>query len=329
MTRFLFYPGCSMDTSARAYSESLDAICGPLGLDLAEIRDWNCCGATEYAGLGLHPAYALIGRNLALAAGQADGTRTLIASCSACYLNLAKTDRYMRDSPVLNERVNSALEAGGLHYEPGSVEVRHLLDVIVNDVGLARVRESVVRPLHGLRVAPYLGCMVPRPDPDGRFADHDRPKTLDHLLGALGADVVEFPLATECCGGHMTQVSPRTGFELIHRLVRAAESSGADLMATVCPMCQINIDAFQAEMNRALGTHHRMPIVFFTQLMGVAFGMEPAKVGFGRELVDARPALARITPVPPAEEQAPPRRGGRPKGPALPMPEMHGEEVAP
>jgi len=327
MTSFLYYPGCSMDTSARAYAESLGAICAPLGIELEEIHDWNCCGATEYVSLSKTPAYALIGRNLALAAAQANGTSTLVASCSACYLNLAKTDRYMRDSRALDRRVNDALAAGGLSYTPGSVKVRHLLDVLINDIGLERVRASVVKPLRGLKVAPYLGCMVPRPDPDGRFAEQERPKALDQLLAALGAEVIDFPLATECCGGHMTQVSPDTGFELIRRLVRSAEDGGADIMATVCPMCQINVDAYQPEMNRHFETHHRMPIVFFTQLMGVAFGMDAAKVGFGRELVNARPALAKIvTAAEPEPAPVPARRAGRPKGPALPMPVMPGDQ---
>ncbi len=330
MTKFLYYPGCSMETSARAYAESLGAICAPLGLELQEIHDWNCCGATEYTGISLTPAYSLIGRNLALAAAQANGTETLVASCSACYLNLAKTDHYMSESPVLGRRVNDALSAGGLSYQAGSIKVRHLLDVLINDVGLDRVRASVVKPLRGMRVAPYLGCMVPRPDPDKRWSNHERPSELDQLLEALGADVVPYPLKTECCGGHMTQISPKTGFELIRRLVDGAQRAGADIMATVCPMCQINIDAYQPETNHFFGTRYKMPIVFFTQLMGVAFGLEPAKVGFGRELVDARPALAKIGTGPEPEPVAPmPKRGTRPKGPALPMPQMpEGQEVA-
>ena len=133
MNHYLYYPGCSMDSSARAYRDSLAAVGGRLGIEFAEIEDWNCCGATEYLSVSLTPAYALIARNLALAERQMDGSRTLVASCSACYLNLAKTDHYMQESPSLGQRVNLALAAGGLRYHPGAVEVRHLLDVIVHD----------------------------------------------------------------------------------------------------------------------------------------------------------------------------------------------------
>ncbi|HKZ69696.1 MAG TPA: CoB--CoM heterodisulfide reductase iron-sulfur subunit B family protein [Anaerolineales bacterium] len=328
MTRYLLYPGCSMESSARAYSDSLMAICEPLGLDLDEIRDWNCCGATEYLGISLTPAYALISRNLALAAQQANGTQTVVAPCSACYLNLAKADYYMRERPVLGERVNTALAAGGLHYQAGSLTIRHLLDVIINDIGLETVKQKVTRPLKGLRVAPYLGCMVPRPDYEKRWSNPEYPNELDRLLTALGAEVIDFPLKTHCCGGHMPHISPETAFELIRRLISAADQYKADLMVTLCPMCQLNIDAYQGEMNAHFRTEYRMPILFFTQLMGLAFGKGPKELGIGKELVNARSALAKIgVESPPAEQGGPPRKK---KAEGLPMPRMpHQEEVAP
>ncbi len=325
MTDYLYYPGCSMESTARAYRDSLAAVSAPLGIRFAEIDDWNCCGATEYLSVSLTPAYALIARNLALAEQQADGSRTVVAPCSACYLNLAKADHYMQESADLGRRVNDALAAGGLHYDPGAVEVRHLLDVIVHDIGYDAIAQRVVKPLRGLRIAPYLGCMVPRPDYAGRFEDHEQPRELDRLMATLGAEVVDFPLRTACCGGHMAQISPSTGFELIRRLVHGASTLGADVMVTVCPMCQMNIDFYQGEMNRHFHTDYRMPILFFTQLMGLAFGADPRALGFGAELVDARPALQRIgVEAPPPEE--PPGPGHphprRVKKTGLPMPSM-------
>jgi heterodisulfide reductase subunit B len=329
VTRYLYYPGCSMEGSGRAYQESITGICEPLGITLNEIADWNCCGATEYVGVSLSPAYALIARNLAIAAAEKRDGEPLVAACSACYLNLAKADSYMKERPLLNEHVNEALSAGGLHYDPGTIEVRHLLEVIMNDVGLDMVREKVVKPLAGLRVAPYLGCMLPRPDPDHRWKNHERPDDLDRLLAALGADVVDFPLKTECCGGHMTQIAPKVGLELIRRLVDEAEHRQADMMVTVCPMCQINIDAYQGEMNAEFHTKHKMPIVFFTQLMGVAFGLDPKKMGFGRELTDARPALKKIGKErPPVAMEAGPAHSPRPDKRALPMPSMESDEAS-
>jgi heterodisulfide reductase subunit B len=325
MSQYLYYPGCSMETSARAYGDSLMAIKDSLGLDLNEVKDWNCCGATEYLGISLTPAYALIGRNLALAHKQRDGMNTLVAPCSACYLNLAKADHYMAERPTLGQKVNVALEAGGLHYDAGSLTIRHLLDVIINDIGLDTVASKVTKPLKGLRVAPYLGCMVPRPDYDKRWSDHEHPNELDRLLKALGAEVIDFPLKTHCCGGHMTQISPATAFEMIRRLVQSAAHYNADLMVTVCPMCQMNLDAYQGEMNRYFHTNFAMPILFFTQLMGVAFGLDPQHLGFEKELVSARAAMARIgVEVPePEETQARPKKA---KKAGLPMPTMPGQE---
>jgi heterodisulfide reductase subunit B len=318
---YLFYPGCSNESSARAYYMSLMAISGSLGLELEEIKDWNCCGATEYLGISLVPAYALISRNLALASRQSNGTRTVVASCSACYLNLAKADHYMQERPSLGEKVNTALSAGGLSYKPGSLEIRHLLDVIINDIGLDKVKERVVKPLHGLRVAPYLGCMVPRPDYEKRWSDSEYPTELDRLLKALGAEVIDFPLKTHCCGGHMTQISPSTAFELIRRLISSADQYQADLMVTLCPMCQMNLDAYQNETNRYFHTHYNMPILFFTQLMGLAFGLLAQALGIGMEMVDSSKALSRIGVEVPVQEPPAPRKPRR-KAQGLPMPRM-------
>ncbi|MBI2757899.1 MAG: CoB--CoM heterodisulfide reductase iron-sulfur subunit B family protein [Chloroflexi bacterium] len=323
MNDYLLYPGCSMETSARAYHDSLLAISPIIGLNLKEIEDWNCCGATEYLGISLTPAYALIARNLALAANASNGTRSVVAPCSACYLNLSKADFHMRERPKLGQMVNEALAAGGLSYTPGSLEIRHLLDVIVYDIGLDAIKSKIVRPLKGLRVAPYLGCMVPRPDYEHRWSDYEYPVELDLLLDTLGAEVIDFPLKTECCGGHMTQIGPETAFQLIRRLISAADEYHADLMAALCPMCQINLDAYQGEMNHFFRTSYQMPIIFFTQLMGLAFGLDAKKLGFGLEIVSAKKAIAKIGIEIPETKAAVPARprklGGLPMPKPLPL----------
>jgi heterodisulfide reductase subunit B2 len=317
MNKYLLYPGCSMESSGIAYMESINSILEPLDLCFEEIDDWNCCGATEYLGINLIPAYSLIARNLALASKQMNGTRTIVAPCSACYLNLAKADYYMQERPSLSVKVNDALEAGGLQYKAGTLDVRHLIDILVYDVGLETIRSKVVRPLHGLKVAPYMGCMLPRPDYQHRWSDHEHPTELDDLLRALGADVIDYPLTTSCCGGHMTQIGPETAFELIRRLVADADERGAHLMATVCPMCQMNVDAYQNEMNHYFGTDYHMPVLFFTQLMGLAFGQEPGDLGIGVEMVTSRNALANIGVEVPITQEPTARKK---KDEGLPMP---------
>jgi heterodisulfide reductase subunit B len=309
-----------MESSARAYYLSLMEITEPLNMTLTEIEDWNCCGATEYVGISLTPAYALISRNLALASNQANGNTTVVAPCSACYLNLAKADHYMRERPTLGTRVNEALAAGGLHYEPGTLKIRHLLDVMINEIGLDQIEKSVTQPLKGLRVAPYLGCMVPRPDYEHRWSGYEYPTELDRLLKALGAEVIDFPLKTECCGGHMTQIGPSTAFELIRRLLHDADLYHADVMVTVCPMCQMNLDAYQRETNHHFKTNYHIPILFFTQLMGLAFGKDPKSLGIGLELVSAKEALKKIGVEVPQDEA--PKQPRKTKKEGLPMPRM-------
>jgi heterodisulfide reductase subunit B len=320
--KLLFYPGCSMQRTARPYLDSLMAIRESIGVELEEIADWNCCGATEYMSVHRVPAHALVGRNLALASRQAQGTDTLTAGCSACYLNLAKTDQQMREDPRLAAKVNDALQAGGLSYDAGSLKVRHLLDVVCNDVGYEAVQAKVVRPLHGLRLAPYYGCQVVRPDPDSRWDDREHPTAMDRLLRTLGAEVVDYPLKTQCCGGHMTVIGPDVAYGLIRRQVHGAATAGADAIVTLCPMCQLNLDAYQIEMNKHYGTSYAVPVLYFTQLMGLAFGRSPAELGIGKEFVPAAPALARISDQPPAAAEVAKKKRRPRAADGLPMPRM-------
>jgi heterodisulfide reductase subunit B len=328
MPEYLFYPGCSLQRSARPYLDSINAIRDFIALELKEVQDWNCCGATEYISIHHLAAHALVGRNLALAAQQVNGTHTVMAACSACYLNLAKTDSYLQADADLAEQVNAALAAGGLHYTPGTVRVRHLLDIVVNDIGLDAIRERVVRPLKGLRVAPYYGCMIARPDRDNRWDNVEHPMAMDRLIQALGAEVIDFPMKTHCCGGHMTQINLPVAFELIRRLLHGADQYQADVIVTLCPMCQLNLDAYQVDVNRYFNTDYHMPVIYFTQLMGLAFGLLPDALGLGKEFIDSRPALSRIgIEMPPDDvpgaEAAATRRARKPKAPeGLPMPQM-------
>ena len=318
--RYGYYPGCSMDYSAIAYYQSVMAVAPFLEIELIEVEDWNCCGAAEFGSVALLPSYALIGRNLALAEQQQRNSQLsqLVAPCSACFLNLSKINRYMSDSPDLAGKVNLALATGGLHYTPGSVRVRHLLDVVVNDIGCQAIGEKVARPLYQLRLAPYYGCLVVRPGSSDSFDDEQSPTSHDRLMRALGAEVVDYSLKTSCCGGHMTQVNEEVALGMLQRLLKNASDNKADAIVTLCPMCQFNLDAYQSHVNRQFATNFHIPILFFTQLMGLAFGMVPQDLGFGKEIVDARPALKKISPEPPRLE----RKKERPPKQALLMPDI-------
>ena len=320
--KYGYYPGCSIEKNAYAYHQSAMAIAQAFDLEFIEVEDWNCCGATEYFSVDALPAYALVGRNLAIAATQKldEEGNQLVAPCSACFLNLKKTDHYMGESPVLAAKVNEALAAGGFNYKPGSVKVRHLLDVFVNDVGFEAVSEKVTKPLYGLKIAPYYGCMITRPAKTGSFDSAEYPTSLDNLMNALSATVVDFPLKAACCGGHMTQISEDVALDLMFRIFKNASDNRADLIVTLCPMCQFNLDAYQEAVNKKFGTKFNLPILYFTQMVGLALGISEKELGIGKELVNAKDALANI------KEEAPPKpkRVTRSRE-ALPMPTL--EEV--
>ncbi len=285
--KYAYYPGCSLEVNAAAYDVSVRRVATVLGLEIQEIDDWNCCGATEYFSQDELTACAVIARNLALVD---PGCHQLTAPCAACFLNLKKVDRLMTEHADLNDKVNQALAAGGLKYQPGSVQVRHLLDVIHTDIGEAGVKAKVVRPLTGLRVAGYYGCQIVRPYKD--FDDPEYPTKLDDVLKWIGAEVVDYPVKSHCCGGHMTQISEPEAFELIRRLLHSAQEYKSDVIACLCPMCQLNLDAYQGRVNAFFNTNFSLPILYFTQLLGLAFGLAPQELGFGKELVVAEPVIA-------------------------------------
>jgi len=289
--KFCYYPGCSLRGTGRAYEESLLAVFQVLGVELQELADWNCCGATAYMSVDEVMACTLTARNLALAARS--GLHQMVAPCSACFLALNKTKHAIAESPLIAQRVDEALQRAGLTYENG-IAVRHPLDVLVTDVGLEAIRQRVRRPLTGFKIAPYYGCQIVRPY--SPFDDQDRPATMDRLLQALGAEVLRYPLKTKCCGGSLTGTMAEIGLRLSYLLLREAAKRGANVISTVCPLCQFNLEAYQDDMAR-LWEPVRMPVLHFTQLMGIAFGLEPRQLGLQRGIVSVKPLLARLQEV--------------------------------
>jgi heterodisulfide reductase subunit B len=225
--KYAYYPGCSLECNAAAYDHSVRAVADLLGIRLQDLDDWNCCGATEYFSQNELTACAVIARNLALVDPQ---IQQLVAPCAACYLNLKKTDRLMADHPEINAKVNECLAAGGLSYTPGRVIVRHMLDVICDDIGETAVRDKVVRPLAGLRVAPYYGCQVVRPIADGDSTEY--PMKMDHLLTDVSVEPRRLPGPGEWLFRHRFQVAhlvlhANAGHRFRHRSEEARLRQGA------------------------------------------------------------------------------------------------------
>ncbi len=290
-----YFPGCSLRGLGRAYEESLLPVLKHLGVELEELEDWNCCGATAYMALNEEKACVLAARNLAQAETKG---HQLLAPCAACYLVLNKTKHYFHEYPAMKTAIDRALAVAGLRYE-GDTAVRHPLDVLLNDVGLEAIRRKVVHPLKGLNVAPYYGCQLVRPY--ATFDDQYNPTSMDRLLEALGATVVRYPLKTKCCGASLTGTVPEAGIRMVYILLKEARRREAHCLATVCPLCQFNLDAYHAQVRAEYGDVI-LPTVYFTQLMGLAFGLPEAELGLHRSAVPFRwrPAVpSAAAPMPP------------------------------
>ncbi len=283
-----YFPGCSSsEGGAKAYGSSSQAVSKVLDMELVELEDWNCCGSTPYSSFDELTSLALSARNLALAKKKG---KDLVTPCSSCYVMLNRTNAYLKQYPKVKAQVDEALAAGGLKYN-GAVRVRHLLDVFVNDIGYDAITAKVKKNLAGLKVAAYYGCQIVRP----KFGfDHpENPQSLDKLIQSLGGEAVSFPLKSRCCGGSLVISEENIALDLSRKLLDSARSNGAECIATVCPLCQTNLDVYQSRVNKKFNTDFKIPILFFTQLMGIAFGLGEKELGFKTNIVSAGKVLAK------------------------------------
>jgi len=286
MKYYSYFPGCCMHDDSPMYDTSARAVAQVLDMELIELDDWNCCGSTPYTVVDELSAFCCCARNLALAEKRGFD---LVAACSDCYLILNRTDQHFKEYPEIKIKINEALAAGGLEYH-GTVKVRHILDVFANDVSMEDIKAKVKVDLGGLKVAPYYGCQVVRPTPN--FDDPEYPQSLERIIDSLGAQSINYPLKTRCCGGSLILSEEDIALGLMHKLLDNALVNGADCIVTVCPFCQLNIDAYQSMVNKKFKTNFNLPILFFTQLMGIAFGIEGKAVGLKYNIVPANKVLA-------------------------------------
>jgi heterodisulfide reductase subunit B len=288
---YTYYPGCSLESTSRAYDESLRTVFRILNLELKELPDWNCCGATMYMSVDETLACSISARNLAIAESL---QHDLLAPCSSCFTILSKTHRLMRDCPEVRKQVDDALAPAGLRYNL-SLRIRHPLDVLVNDVGIELIKQQAKRNLNGLRIANYYGCQIVRPERG--FDDRENPTTMDHLFEALGAINVSFPMKVRCCGGMLMTTGPEIALKLVKEILESACDNGAECVVTTCPLCQMNLEAYQSKVNARFGSKLHVPVLFFTQLLGMALSEDSAGLGLERQLVPFDPGLIEALPV--------------------------------
>jgi len=279
-------PGCSLLTTARGYDVSARAVVRELGSELIELDDWNCCGANVIDSTSYLLSLALPARNLALAESE---NRELVTTCSSCYFNLFRASHLVSKDASLRDKLDQILAAAHLRYL-GQRRVRHLLDVLVNDIGIKTVADRVVKKLTGLKVITYYGCQIAR-----AHDEYDSPYLLsavDSLIEAVGAESLHYLWKTRCCGSVLMTTERTVGLKLVTELLTATH--GADCIVTVCPMCQMNLDAYQDEISVRLGARIRIPVLFITQLMGLAFGLSEKDILLEQNIVPAKGLLHRL-----------------------------------
>ena len=276
---YVYYPGCSLETTGKAYDESIRFVFSQLGHRLLEIEDWNCCGATYYMATRETISLVISARNLALAEklGQ-----NLIAPCSSCYTILYKTNKILQSNPIMKAKVDQSLRRDKLSYNL-SLKIRHPLEVLVTDIGLHAIQEKQTFSLRGLKVAPYYGCQIVRPDRG--LDDKEDPQMMDKLLASLGAEVVPFAAKVRCCGGMLMTTFPEVALKLNREILETALRNKAEVIVTTCPLCQINLEAYQDKINKKFNTHFHLPILYFSQLVGLALGASPQQIGLHRQLI--------------------------------------------
>ncbi|OGN72953.1 MAG: hypothetical protein A2X25_10370 [Chloroflexi bacterium GWB2_49_20] len=280
MKQYAYYPGCSLESLGKSYHLSTLEVAARLGIEFKELEDWNCCGATAYFPVDELLAYTLSARNLAIA--EKTGLKDFVAPCSACFKNAYTTNKYLNSDPDLAEHINYALEEDNLHVA-GTMQVRHLIEVFVEDIGLDAIKEKVTYPLNNLKVAPYYGCQLVRPRKGNENVEN--PRYFEELLSALGAEPIEFESKTRCCGGSLIVTNRAAALDMVEKLLQDAVNSHAQIIATTCPMCTVNLEVYQSQVNREFHTNYSIPIVYFTQLMGTSFGCTPKRLGINKEII--------------------------------------------
>lgn len=281
--KFLFYPGCSLEAGG-GYLESINAVAKALGVELNELPDWNCCGSTMMKAYSRGKSAVTAARNFSLA--KKHGADTIVVICNACLSTLTDMRNILREDAVLREKAEKALKAAG-HELNLDVEIKHLLDVFVEEVGLDKIKSLVKKPLCGQKVGAYYGCLYTRPARTG--IDRDNPDYLERLIAAIGGEAVDFSAKAYCCGVSQGVTHPAVGKKMSHDIMAYAADKGADALLTICPMCNFNLEVVQGAETLS---NPQLGVLFFTQAMGLAFGMTAEELGTDKLLLPPRKVLA-------------------------------------
>ena len=280
--KYAYFPGCSIHASAKEYEMAAQAVNKRLDIEFVEIPDWNCCGSID-AVHAYNPllSVSLAARNLALAENM---NMDIVTLCSACFFTLSRANNVLRENTDMKTKIDKAIDNAGLKYA-GGVKVRHYLDILTNDVGLDKIRQQVKTPLRGLKVAPYYGCLVVRPAGIQKFDDPEHPMSMDRIVEALGAEAVYYQDKTRCCGASLVITDEDVMMEMTKSPLLTAKNAQANCIVTPCPMCHFNLDAKQKDIESHFKIDIGLPVLYITQLIGLAFGLSPKELGLHRNIV--------------------------------------------
>jgi len=276
--KFAYFPGCSAESTARDMHASTVAVAKTLGIDLVEPEGWSCCGATAAHQTDPVLSVSLPAANLVLAQQM---QMDMVASCAACFNRLKMANHKIQSDRTLCKQV---AEAVGRDYD-GQVKVRHILEVLYEEVGLDAIKAAVKRSLNGLKVACYYGCLMVRPQEVMKFDDPENPTSLDRLVEVMGGEPLDWPHKVECCGGGLAMSRTDVVLKLTDSILKMAQDVGADCITVSCPMCQVNLDLRQKDIKKQMGHDYGMPIIYITQLLGLSLGLAPNDLGLNKLIV--------------------------------------------
>ncbi len=276
--KYAYYPGCSLHAMAVDYDESTQAVTKALGVELIEVPNWSCCGSTPAHSTDELLATALPVQNLLAAKTVAD---QVVVCCSACFSRFKFAQKHIEEKDDLRAQLSETLPIDEIE----GMQVRHLIDVLVRDVGLEKI-EQTKQCDPQLKVACYYGCLLTRPPKVTEWDDPEDPRMMDDLLRAAGMETIDWPFKTECCGATFALTRTDIVLRLTAEILQMAREVGADCISVACPLCQANLDMRQKDIRKKFGLERDIPIFYFTQLLGLAFGLDKRDLGIGRSLVN-------------------------------------------
>jgi len=281
---YLYFPGCTLYTKAKNFDQTARNCSKLLGFELKELPNWTCCGATF--PLATDNIMALLPPSRILAVAKEQGT-TLTTLCAICFNVIKRTNYLIKEDGEKRDKINNFIEK---NYQ-GDLRIVHYLEILKQDIGFDQLKERVKRPLTGLKAAAYYGCMLLRPFKEMGFDDKEKPTLFEEFLAALGAEAVEFPYKIECCGSFQSVGSPDVATECAYKILGSAIKNGAEAVVSTCPMCTFNIDHKQLDIKQKYLDFKMVPIFYFTQLLGIAMGLDDRILGFEQNFVDPLPLL--------------------------------------